>query len=112
MRLWSKKGNGGLHRGSLFIPEVRKTLSVFSSLNVTYEAFETSLHPPYGRYAAIAMASKLSDMQLGDSMDIGPFLTKKELKQTRWSNRVFPESDAHNMIQEMSHERPFFFPVQ
>ncbi|XP_071340974.1 transcriptional repressor NF-X1 [Trachinotus anak] len=37
----------------------------------------------YQRYAAIAMASKLSDMQLGDSMDIGPFLTKKELKQTR-----------------------------
>lgn len=35
------------------------------------------------RYAAIAMASKLSDMQLGDSMDIGPLLTKKELKQTR-----------------------------
>lgn len=29
------------------------------------------------------MASKLSDMQLGDSMDIGPLLTKKELKQTR-----------------------------
>ncbi|XP_014862688.1 PREDICTED: transcriptional repressor NF-X1-like [Poecilia mexicana] len=37
----------------------------------------------YQRYAAIAMASKLSDMQLGDSMDIGPLLTKKELKQTR-----------------------------
>ncbi|KAK5898085.1 hypothetical protein CgunFtcFv8_015532 [Champsocephalus gunnari] len=37
----------------------------------------------YQRYAAIAMASKLSDLQLGDSMDIGPFLTKKELKQTR-----------------------------
>uniref|UniRef100_A0A7N8WUA4 Transcriptional repressor NF-X1 n=1 Tax=Mastacembelus armatus TaxID=205130 RepID=A0A7N8WUA4_9TELE len=37
----------------------------------------------YQRNAAIAMASKLSDMQLGDSMDIGPFLTKKELKQTR-----------------------------
>ncbi|XP_035468809.2 transcriptional repressor NF-X1 isoform X2 [Scophthalmus maximus] len=37
----------------------------------------------YRRYAAIAMASKLSDMQLGDSMDIGPLLTKKELKQTR-----------------------------
>lgn len=37
----------------------------------------------YQRYAAIAMASKLSDMQLGDSMDIGPYLTKKELKQTR-----------------------------
>lgn len=29
------------------------------------------------------MASKLSDMQLGDSMDIGPLLTKKEAKQTR-----------------------------
>ncbi|XP_029002432.1 transcriptional repressor NF-X1 [Betta splendens] len=37
----------------------------------------------YQRYAAIAMASKLSDMQLGDSVDIGQFLTKKELKQTR-----------------------------
>nr|XP_015810198.2 transcriptional repressor NF-X1 [Nothobranchius furzeri] len=37
----------------------------------------------YQRYAAITMASKLSDMQLGDSMDIGPLLTKKELKQTR-----------------------------
>ncbi|KAM9839531.1 transcriptional repressor NF-X1 [Aulostomus maculatus] len=37
----------------------------------------------YQRYAAIAMASKLSDMQLGESMDIGPLLTKKELKQTR-----------------------------
>ncbi|TKS87610.1 Transcriptional repressor NF-X1 [Collichthys lucidus] len=37
----------------------------------------------YQRYAAIAMASKLSDMQLGDSMDIGPLLTKKEMKQTR-----------------------------
>ncbi|KAM9712729.1 transcriptional repressor NF-X1 [Menidia menidia] len=37
----------------------------------------------YQRYAAIAMASKLSDMQLGDSMDIGPLLTKKELKQAR-----------------------------
>ncbi|XP_041824274.1 transcriptional repressor NF-X1 [Melanotaenia boesemani] len=37
----------------------------------------------YQRHAAIAMASKLSDMQLGDSMDIGPLLTKKELKQTR-----------------------------
>nr|XP_057916740.1 transcriptional repressor NF-X1 [Doryrhamphus excisus] len=37
----------------------------------------------YQRYAAIAMASKLSDMQLGDSMDIGPLLAKKELKQTR-----------------------------
>ncbi|XP_044196007.1 transcriptional repressor NF-X1 [Thunnus albacares] len=37
----------------------------------------------YQRYAAIAMASKLSDMQLGDSMDIGPFLSKKERKQTR-----------------------------
>ncbi|XP_051796440.1 transcriptional repressor NF-X1 [Acanthochromis polyacanthus] len=36
----------------------------------------------YQRYAAIAMASKLSDMQLGDSMDMGLLLTKKELKQT------------------------------
>ncbi|XP_038153849.1 transcriptional repressor NF-X1 [Cyprinodon tularosa] len=37
----------------------------------------------YQRFAAIAMASKLSDMQLGDTMDIGPLLTKRELKQTR-----------------------------
>lgn len=37
----------------------------------------------YQKFAAIAMASKLSDIQLGDSMDIGPLLTKKELKQTR-----------------------------
>lgn len=37
----------------------------------------------YQRYAAIAMASKLSDMQLGDTMDIGSLLTKKELKQAR-----------------------------
>ncbi|XP_062235425.1 transcriptional repressor NF-X1 [Platichthys flesus] len=37
----------------------------------------------YQRYTAISMASKLSDMQLGESMDIGPLLTKKELKQTR-----------------------------
>lgn len=32
------------------------------------------------RYAAITMASKLSDMQLGDSMDIGQFLTKKQTR--------------------------------
>ncbi|KAG7525568.1 transcriptional repressor NF-X1 [Solea senegalensis] len=37
----------------------------------------------YQRYAAIAMASKLTDMQLGESMDIGPLLTKRELKQAR-----------------------------
>ncbi|KAJ3611551.1 hypothetical protein NHX12_021566 [Muraenolepis orangiensis] len=37
----------------------------------------------YQRYAAIAMASKLSDMQQGDSVDIGQFITKKEMKQTR-----------------------------
>uniref|UniRef100_A0A672HDS0 Nuclear transcription factor, X-box binding 1 n=1 Tax=Salarias fasciatus TaxID=181472 RepID=A0A672HDS0_SALFA len=37
----------------------------------------------YQKYAAIAVASKLSDMQLGNSMDIGPLLSKKELKQTR-----------------------------
>lgn len=37
------------------------------------------------------MASKLSDMQIGDSMDIGQLLTKKELKQTRWrkTNALF-----------------------
>uniref|UniRef100_A0AAZ3RI10 R3H domain-containing protein n=1 Tax=Oncorhynchus tshawytscha TaxID=74940 RepID=A0AAZ3RI10_ONCTS len=34
------------------------------------------------RYAAIAMASKLSDMQLGDSVDIG-LITKKEMKQAK-----------------------------
>uniref|UniRef100_A0A3P8X242 Transcriptional repressor NF-X1 n=1 Tax=Cynoglossus semilaevis TaxID=244447 RepID=A0A3P8X242_CYNSE len=34
----------------------------------------------YQRYAAIATASKLSDMQLGGSMDISPLLTKKEKK--------------------------------
>lgn len=37
----------------------------------------------YQRYAAIAVASKLSDMQLGESMDIGALLTKKEMKQTK-----------------------------
>uniref|UniRef100_A0A8C5I2J9 Transcriptional repressor NF-X1 n=1 Tax=Gouania willdenowi TaxID=441366 RepID=A0A8C5I2J9_GOUWI len=37
----------------------------------------------YQRYAAIAMASKLSDMQLGETMDIAPLLTKKERKQAR-----------------------------
>uniref|UniRef100_A0A8C7LAA9 Transcriptional repressor NF-X1 n=1 Tax=Oncorhynchus kisutch TaxID=8019 RepID=A0A8C7LAA9_ONCKI len=34
------------------------------------------------RYAAIAMASKLSDMQLGDSVDMG-LITKKEMKHTK-----------------------------
>lgn len=61
---------------------------VFSCFNCIYEVFETSPKPLYCRYAAIAMASKLSDMQLGDSMDIGPLLTKKELKQTRCSNEA------------------------
>ncbi|XP_046880248.1 transcriptional repressor NF-X1 [Hypomesus transpacificus] len=37
----------------------------------------------YQRYAAIAMASRLSDMQLGDSVDIAQFITKKEQKQNR-----------------------------
>lgn len=37
----------------------------------------------YQRYAAIAVASKLSDMQLGDSMDMGLLLSKKEMKQTK-----------------------------
>ncbi|TRY83585.1 hypothetical protein DNTS_003485 [Danionella cerebrum] len=36
----------------------------------------------YQRYAAIAVASKLSDIQLGESVDIGP-LTKKEQKKAR-----------------------------
>ncbi|XP_052417355.1 transcriptional repressor NF-X1 isoform X48 [Carassius gibelio] len=36
----------------------------------------------YQRYAAIAVASKLSDMQLGESVDIGP-LTKKEQRKAR-----------------------------
>lgn len=34
------------------------------------------------RYAAIAMASKLSDMQLGESVNIAQ-LTKKDQKQAR-----------------------------
>ncbi|XP_064409333.1 transcriptional repressor NF-X1 isoform X2 [Latimeria chalumnae] len=37
----------------------------------------------YHRIAAIAMASKLSDMQLGDSVEISKLITKKEIKQTR-----------------------------
>ncbi|XP_077480371.1 transcriptional repressor NF-X1 [Stigmatopora argus] len=35
------------------------------------------------RYAAIAMASKLSDMRPGDSVDIGPLFAKKEFKLSR-----------------------------
>ncbi|XP_061121370.1 transcriptional repressor NF-X1 [Syngnathus typhle] len=35
------------------------------------------------KYAAIAVASKLSDMQPGDSTDMGPLLAKKELKESR-----------------------------
>lgn len=50
------------------------------------------------------MASKLSDMQLGDSMDIGPFLTKKEMKQTRWVEGGFPVEPrckvTHKIISE------------
>lgn len=34
------------------------------------------------RYAAISVASKLSDMQLGESVDIGQ-LTKKEQRKAR-----------------------------
>ncbi|KAJ8418686.1 hypothetical protein AAFF_G00001850 [Aldrovandia affinis] len=37
----------------------------------------------YQRIAAIAMASKLSDLQLCDSVDIGQLITKKELKHSR-----------------------------
>ncbi|XP_072556488.1 transcriptional repressor NF-X1-like [Paramormyrops kingsleyae] len=35
------------------------------------------------RTAAIVMASRLSDMQLGDTVDIGQLITKKEVKQAR-----------------------------
>ncbi|XP_069586667.1 transcriptional repressor NF-X1 [Ranitomeya imitator] len=37
----------------------------------------------YQRIAAISMATKLTEMQLGDSVDIGKLVTKKEIKQTR-----------------------------
>ncbi|KAJ8277037.1 hypothetical protein GJAV_G00070760 [Gymnothorax javanicus] len=37
----------------------------------------------YQRIAAIAMASKLSDLQVCDSVDLGQLITKKELKHTR-----------------------------
>lgn len=37
----------------------------------------------YQRIAAISMATKLTDMQLGDSVEIGRLITKKEMKQTR-----------------------------
>lgn len=39
------------------------------------------------RYAAIAVASKLSDMQLGESVDIGQ-LTKKEQKKARYTRKL------------------------
>uniref|UniRef100_A0AAY4BES7 Transcriptional repressor NF-X1 n=1 Tax=Denticeps clupeoides TaxID=299321 RepID=A0AAY4BES7_9TELE len=38
----------------------------------------TEAFSSYQRYAAIAMASKLSDLQLGDSVDIGQLIPKKE----------------------------------
>ncbi|KAG2458454.1 transcriptional repressor NF-X1 [Polypterus senegalus] len=37
----------------------------------------------YQKIAAIAMASRLSDMQLGDSVEISQLITKKEKKQSR-----------------------------
>ncbi|KAM8967681.1 transcriptional repressor NF-X1 isoform 2-T2 [Pelodytes ibericus] len=37
----------------------------------------------YQRITAISMAAKLTEMQLGDSVDIGRLVTKKEMKQTR-----------------------------
>uniref|UniRef100_A0A8C5PKR3 Transcriptional repressor NF-X1 n=1 Tax=Leptobrachium leishanense TaxID=445787 RepID=A0A8C5PKR3_9ANUR len=37
----------------------------------------------YQRFAAISMAAKLTEMQLGDSVDIGKLVTKKEIKQAR-----------------------------
>lgn len=38
------------------------------------------------RIAAISIASKLTDPQLGDSVEIGRLITKKEMKQTRYLN--------------------------
>ncbi|XP_069769726.1 transcriptional repressor NF-X1 isoform X2 [Narcine bancroftii] len=37
----------------------------------------------YQRITAISMATKLSDMQLGDSVEISRLISKKEIKQTR-----------------------------
>lgn len=37
----------------------------------------------YQRIAAISMASKITDMQLGDSVEISKFITKKEVQQAR-----------------------------
>lgn len=44
---------------------------------------QTHFSTMFFRYAAIAVASKLSDMQLGESVDIGQ-LTKKEQKKARF----------------------------
>jgi len=45
------------------------------------------LNSIFCRYAAIAVASKLSDMQLGESVDIGQ-LTKKEQKKARYTRKL------------------------
>lgn len=37
----------------------------------------------YFRIAAISMASKITDMQLGDSVEISKLITKKEIQQAR-----------------------------
>lgn len=37
----------------------------------------------YFRIAAISMASKITDMQLGDSVEISKLITKKEVQQAR-----------------------------
>lgn len=43
----------------------------------------SSLYVFYFRIAAISMASKITDMQLGDSVEISKLITKKEIHQAR-----------------------------
>lgn len=43
----------------------------------------SSLSFLYFRIAAISMASKITDMQLGDSVEISKLITKKEIHQAR-----------------------------
>ncbi|MEE6465412.1 hypothetical protein FKM82_006549 [Ascaphus truei] len=45
--------------------------------------FCTVASSTYQRIAAISIATKLTDMQLGDTVEIGRLVTKKEMKQTR-----------------------------
>ncbi|XP_037652778.1 transcriptional repressor NF-X1 isoform X5 [Choloepus didactylus] len=50
----------------------RKEMMICSEASSTYQ-----------RIAAISMASKITDMQLGDSVEISNFITKKEIHQAR-----------------------------